>query len=160
METNEIAATPSMNRLARTVFTDLHRTILSHEAGAEAGEMEAIHDMRVAIRRLRVALSNFAVCLPHEDRKRLKTRLEHLAHALGGVRDLDVMIATLEMNLLSRLDEDRPAITSWMRRLKSRRRARLRSLGEYLRGPEYAAFKREFSTEAEPQEQRSHGQAA
>ncbi|MGH9838348.1 MAG: CHAD domain-containing protein [Blastocatellia bacterium] len=163
MVTNEIPASltvDSVDQLAKTVFTDLHRTIVSHEAGAGAGEVEAVHDMRVAIRRLRVALVNFAVCLPREDRKRLRVRLENLAKALGGVRDLDVMIAALESNLLTRLGEDRPAISAWMRRLKSRRRARLRQLTEYLRGDEYAAFRREFSTEAQPLEQQSHGQAA
>ncbi len=166
MVTNEIPASiavgavDSVNQLAKTVFTDLHRTIVSHEAGADAGEVEAIHSMRVAIRRLRVALGNFAVCLPGEDRKRLRTRLENLANALGGVRDLDVMIAALESNLPIRFDEDRPAISAWMRRLKSRRRGRLRQLTEYLHGDEYAAFKREFSTEAQAQEKQSHGQAA
>ena len=160
MLANKAPATESAERLSTRVFTELHRSILNHEAGAVAGDVEAVHDMRVAIRRLRVALSNFAFCIGREDRQRLRTRLEHLAGALGGVRDLDVMIAALESNLPVRIAVDRPAISAWIRRLKSRRRGRQRQLSEYLCGEEYAAFKREFPPEAEPQEGRSHGEAA
>src|SRR5262249_19597745 len=95
-----------------------------------------------------------------EDRQRLRSRLENLAGAMGGVRDLDVMIGTLTRLLSNRTGDERRAIAALIGRLRSRRRSRLRKLVNYLNGEEYMAFKREFSEESEPGKQvRSNGQA-
>jgi CHAD domain-containing protein len=103
--------------------------------------------MRVTVRRLRVALSNFAVCVPKESRKRLRAILENLADALGGVRDMDVMIAAMKSLSpdISGLGpgQEKSAISALVGRLRARRRSRLRSLINYLRAEEYAGFKRE-----------------
>ncbi len=133
----------SVEQLARQVFTDLHRTIISQESGSLVGNVESVHDMRVAVRRLRVALSNFAVCVPKGERKRLRANLENLADALGGVRDMDVMIAALKNSPAPRPDARRSAVSALISRLRARRRSRLRKLIDYLGGDEYAGFKRE-----------------
>ncbi|MBO0726448.1 MAG: CHAD domain-containing protein, partial [Blastocatellia bacterium] len=96
MDRHQPPRSENVEQLALRVFTDLHRTIISHESGSLGGDVDSIHDMRVAVRRLRVALSNFAVCVPKEERKRLRSSLENLADALGGVRDMDVMIAAMK----------------------------------------------------------------
>jgi CHAD domain-containing protein len=126
------------------LFRELQQAIIQHEAGALAGDVEAIHDMRVGIRRLRVALKNFAVCLSKEDRVRLRATLEHLAQALGRARDLDVMIDSLKARRANRRGDDRAALGAFVGRLRARRRRRHRNLVAYLQGEEYAAFKREF----------------
>jgi CHAD domain-containing protein len=143
MDTNEPRRQESVEQLARQVFTDLHQTIVSHESGSFAGDVDSVHDMRVAVRRLRVALSNFAVCVPKEDRKRLRLRLENLADALGGVRDMDVMIAALKTSLTPRPDQEKSAVSALIGRLRTRRRSRLRGLMKYLGGEEYMGFKSE-----------------
>ena len=143
MKMDEAYSQESVEQLAIRVFTDLHQTITSHESGSLDGDVEAVHDMRVTVRRLRVALSNFAVCVPKEDRKRLKSRLENLADALGGVRDMDVMIAVMKASLSSRSIRERSAISVLIGKLRARRRSRLRALINYLRGEDYAGFKRE-----------------
>jgi CHAD domain-containing protein len=59
-------------------------------------DIERVHDMRVATRRLRAALEVFAPCFP---RKRLRAALREvkaLADALGERRDRDVTIAALD----------------------------------------------------------------
>src|SRR5262247_3304954 len=111
MNTDKAHSPEFVEQLAEQVFNDLHQTIISHESGSLDGDVEAVHDMRVTVRRLRVALSNFAVCVPKEDRKRLKSRLENLADALGGVRDMDVMIAVMKASLSSRSIRERSAIS-------------------------------------------------
>jgi CHAD domain-containing protein len=58
-------------------------------------DIEPLHDMRVATRRLRAALEVFEPCFP---RKRFRSTLrdvERLADALGERRDRDVQIAWL-----------------------------------------------------------------
>jgi CHAD domain-containing protein len=143
MDINEPRRPESVEQLARQVFTDLHQTIISHQSGSLAGDVDSVHDMRVAVRRLRVALNNFAVCVPKEDRKRLQLRLENLADALGGVRDMDVMIAALKTSPTPRPDQEKSAVSALIGRLRARRRSRLRALMKYLGGEEYAGFKRE-----------------
>jgi|SRR5262245_249763 len=161
MVPKEISELRSAEQLSKQVFINLHRVIISHGEGANLGDVEAIHDMRVAIRRFRVALNNFAVCILREDRQRLRTRLEHLADALGGVRDLDVMIEALILARSNRTEAERRSLATIIRRLRSRRRSRLQKLSSYLKGDEYAAFKREFSDAPEPiQQEGQHGQAA
>ena len=147
MDINEPRRPESVEQLARLVFTDLHQTIIFHESGSLAGEVESVHDMRVAVRRLRVALSNFAVCVPKEERKRLRLRLENLADALGGVRDMDVMIVALKTSPTPRPDREKPAVSALIGRLRARRRSRLRALMKYLGGEEYVGFKRESPSE-------------
>lgn len=146
MVINEASPAEATARFAQKVFCELQQSILQHETGALAGEVEAVHDMRVGIRRLRVALGNFRVCLPKEDRKRLRANLEHLADALGGVRDLDVMINALKSKQANRSTSSRTAISLFISRLRARRRRRHQQLIGYLQGEEYASFKREFQT--------------
>jgi triphosphatase len=126
------------------VIAELYQSIIAQEQGAISGDVEAIHAMRVAIRRLRVALSNFASTLSREDRRRLQSRLKHLAEPLGEVRDFDVMIAALESSRTVNPGED--AIKSVIGRLRERRRRRHRKLVGYLRGEEFADFKQDFSS--------------
>src|SRR2546426_4306685 len=143
MDICEPACPKSVEQLAKQVFTDLHQTIIFHESGSLAGNVESVHDMRVTVRRLRVAVSNFAVCARKEDRKRLRSRLENLADALGGVRDMDVMIVALKASSTTRPDQEKSAASALIGRLRARRRSRLRTLVNYLGGEEYAGFKRE-----------------
>jgi CHAD domain-containing protein len=157
----------STRQFAAGVIVELYQSIIAQEQGAIRGDVEAIHDMRVAIRRLRVALSNFDSTLAREDRRRLQSLLKHLAEPLGEVRDFDVMIAALESSLTGNPGQD--AIKSVIGRLRDRRRRRLHKLVDYLRGEEYADFKREFSSYStgdgallhpDTNELSKHGQAA
>src|SRR5262247_3904797 len=143
MNLHEPRRPESVEHLPRQIFTDLHQTITSNESGSLAGDVDSVHDMRVAVRRLRVALSNFAVCVPKEDRKRLRLRLKILADALGGVRDMDVMIVALKTSPTPRADQEKSAVSTLIGRLRARRRSRLRALMKYLGGEEYVEFKRE-----------------
>jgi CHAD domain-containing protein len=141
MSADEAQSPVTVQNLADRVFAELHALILSHEDGAKSGNVESIHDMRVSIRRFRVALSNFSVCLSGQEQRQLRLRLEHLAEALGQVRDLDVMVESLTNQLPSRSPRDRKSIESLIQRLRNRRRGRLRALRRYLGGREYTEFK-------------------
>ncbi len=135
----------STDRFTQKLFCELQQAIIRHEEQAMKGDVEAVHDMRVGIRRLRVALSNFAVCLSKNDRRRLRANLKNLADALGGVRDLDVMIDALKLSRKSLAEEEKSAIGTFIKQLGARRRRQLQRLTAYLQGEEYAAFKKEFS---------------
>jgi CHAD domain-containing protein len=65
-----------------------------HEAGTRAGEdIEALHDMRVASRRLREALEIFQFCFPPKNYDYLYNQVRRVTRALGQARNADVEVA-------------------------------------------------------------------
>jgi CHAD domain-containing protein len=58
-----------------------------------ASDPEALHDVRVAVRRLTSALDVFADGLEQEPRRRARRMVRRDADPLGAARDLDVQIA-------------------------------------------------------------------
>ena len=76
------------------------RAIKRELDGALGGDVDGVHRMRVASRRLREALP--VLTLAGEDRedmlggRKLRGKVRQVTRALGGVRELDVALATLE----------------------------------------------------------------
>ena len=60
------------------------------------GAPAALHQARVALRRLRSALSTFAAMLEGSERDRFQAEFRTLASALGRVRDVDVIIGKID----------------------------------------------------------------
>lgn len=90
--------------------------IVRHEPGTRLGaNPEELHDMRVATRRLRAALSLFRPWLPPQS-EYLRVEFGWVARLLGGVRDLDVQIGNLE------LEPEREALAPLVELLQGRRR--------------------------------------
>jgi triphosphatase len=69
--------------------------LLRNEAAALAAEPEGVHQMRIALRRIRSAVSSLKTILPDEDRRWLEEELGWLADALGAARNLDVFTTEL-----------------------------------------------------------------
>jgi CHAD domain-containing protein len=92
----EVTSSSSLGDLAYAVIRRNVAVLLAREPGTRLGEdIEELHDMRVATRRLRAAFDFFADILPVRART-LRTELSWLAKVLGGVRDLDVQIERLD----------------------------------------------------------------
>lgn len=66
------------------------------EAALNFADIEGVHAMRVATRRLRSAMRDFAFLLKKRPLRQVRKDIKKLADALGSVRDLDVAIAALE----------------------------------------------------------------
>jgi CHAD domain-containing protein len=62
----------------------------------EGGNIEPVHRMRVASRRLRAALPLFSSCMPEKKYKAWFREVRGTTRALGSARDLDVQIEFLE----------------------------------------------------------------
>ncbi|HWQ36428.1 MAG TPA: CHAD domain-containing protein [Blastocatellia bacterium] len=143
-ETDNSSRPPGLQTLAWSVCQGLYENVISQEEMVRAGDAEAVHDMRVAVRRLRVALSNFAVCFEAERRRAMRAQLGQIADVLGAVRDLDVMLEALKQQKNRLTPEQKKYVGGLSRRLRARRRRRRRKLLAFLQGDEYAAFKRQF----------------
>jgi putative phosphoesterase len=60
------------------------------------GDIEYVHKMRVASRRIRAALPLFRSCFPKKDFKRWRREIKNVTRLLADARDLDVQIAFIE----------------------------------------------------------------
>lgn len=97
--------------------------VFEHSAGVlDLDDVEPVHDMRVATRRLRAALEVFEPCFPRKSRRKALKRVKALADALGARRDLDVEIELLEGLAGEVAEEDREALRALIGDLRSRQR--------------------------------------
>jgi CHAD domain-containing protein len=72
------------------------RELFDHARGVlDTNDIERVHDMRVATRRLRAALELFEPCFPRKAHARALRSVKTLADGLGERRDRDVAIAAL-----------------------------------------------------------------
>ena len=81
---------------AVTIATRTHELFHSADRVLDTEDIERVHDMRVASRRLRAALEVFAPCFDAGEHRDLLREVKHLADALGKRRDPDVQIEGLQ----------------------------------------------------------------
>ena len=98
----------------------------------DTGEIERLHDMRVATRRLRAALEVFAPCFPRKRHRRVLKRVKRLADALGERRDRDVSIEFLEGLAAETPEADRAGLAALIERLRDEQRRANEGLAPYL----------------------------
>ncbi len=119
--------------------------MLLHEDGTRLGEdIEELHDMRVATRRMRAAFEVFADAYTPKSLKKLLNDLRTTGRTLGKVRDLDVFIEKAR-HYEAALPPDRqadlePLLASWG---QEREQARAKMV-DYLDSNKYADFKLEY----------------
>ena len=87
----------TVEHAARSIVAQHLRRLREQDPGTRIGEdPEALHDMRVATRRLRAAVRIFDAGLPARLRDELRDELRWLGQILGDVRDFDVQLEHLE----------------------------------------------------------------
>jgi inorganic triphosphatase YgiF len=89
-------AEPFAAAAARVVRTRSEELFAHADGVLDVSDIERVHDMRVASRRLRAALEVFAPCFPKAAFDAALADVKTLADALGERRDPDVHIAGLE----------------------------------------------------------------
>ena len=114
----------------RTLGDDLRRETRRVCRDPDADD---VHDLRVAARRLQVAVGAFGGILGDRERRTLADELDRLSKRLGDIRDLDVLLDSLS----TEGQPDAPRLRrAWTR---DRKRARRRLLGEFGR-PRFKRF--------------------
>jgi CHAD domain-containing protein len=93
------------------------------EGVLDTADIERVHDMRVASRRLRAALEIFAPCFPKSLHRRVLREVKRLADDLGERRDRDVQIAELERLSGSLAAGDRAGIGDLIKALREEQEA-------------------------------------
>jgi CHAD domain-containing protein len=118
-----LSAEASYAAAAARVVAVRAQELVDHSAGVlDTGDIERVHDMRVATRRLRAALEVFEPCFPGERWAEDLGEVKALADALGERRDRDVAIAALDGLAAKMAAPDRPGIDSLIDRLRAEQR--------------------------------------
>jgi CHAD domain-containing protein len=89
----------------------------------DTSDIERVHDMRVASRRLRAVLEIFEPCFPQGDFKTVLRDVKALADALGERRDPDVHIEAMEELEAAVQAANRPGIETLVKRQRARQAA-------------------------------------
>jgi triphosphatase len=118
-----VAMTPTANlaEAGRGVLGKHWRKFLKNEQGAREGDMEAVHDMRVATRRLRAMLLVLADVYDEREVSRLRKGLRRVAASLGVVRDAEVWLAAVDEYAAGRAPEERAGLDALTDALVERR---------------------------------------
>jgi CHAD domain-containing protein len=85
----------------------------------DTGDIEGVHDMRVATRRLRASMEIFGPCFPKKRHRKALREVKSLADLLGARRDPDVMIERLRALEAGLTEEDKPGIESLVEELRA-----------------------------------------
>jgi CHAD domain-containing protein len=91
--------------LAEVLRVRFEEVVKCRDAALDPARIDGVHDMRVAIRRLRSVIRDFGEITDKFPLKNLRKRLKRFADSLGVVRDADVCITTLE-KLSAKADDE------------------------------------------------------
>jgi len=134
-----------MSEAGRKILWFHFLRMIKHEPGTRAGEdIEDLHDMRVATRRMRAAVRVFGDFFEPKAIAPFSKGIRRVTRALGPVRDLDVFeekaghyLETLPEVVTSGLD---PLLETW----HNERKAAREKMITFLDSDRYRTFKREF----------------
>lgn len=109
------------------------KEVFEHSEGVlDLGDVERVHDMRVATRRLRAALEIFEPCFPGKRHRKALKKVKALADALGERRDADVEIAQLKGLVEDVAEVDRGALLALIEEVRVRQGQANETLAPYV----------------------------
>ncbi len=136
----------------RKLFSDHLKQLRLFDPAARKGEdPEAVHQMRVAVRRMRSILRAFPEAFSSRQQRRFTGELRWLGQALGGVRDLDVQLERLERDSIAIPAWQRAALNGYLEALRLRKQASVAELRQTLELERYLGLLlsiEKFSNEA------------
>ena len=143
---------------ARTVAVRAQEVYEHADGVLDTGDIERVHAMRVATRRLRAVLEIYEPCFPRKALKPVLAEVKELADALGERRDPDVELLALEQFAASVGPDERAGVQVFIDRTRAEQtdgnavlaaaleraeamdlRTRLEELAELARGHEAEA---------------------
>ncbi len=133
----------SLPKILRTRFEEM----IVHEAGTiDGSDIEALHDMRVASRRVQAVLKIFRDIYPKKKFRKEYQELRSLIRALGEVRDYDVFIDKLEKMKkdTGSVNSDNRAMDLLIIRKSSEREEKRKLLNSHLSELNKAGYKEHF----------------
>jgi len=127
----DVAITPDMvvAEAFRAVGRSCLRQIVANAPAVRAGRPEALHQMRIGLRRLRAGIVLFSDVLAGEDFDTIKDKLRWITQELGPARDLDVFAADVLEPLRAAHPDDAELAAAQRDFAESRAAAYARAIG-------------------------------
>ena len=144
MQTKEKKATrfATLDSFAYAAIEKHFKKSIKHESDVlDDQDPEALHQMRVGLRRLRTAVDvfGFAVKLPKSISDRA---ISKIAHSLGAVRDLDVLTAELRAQQQANLPaSEQNQLETLLKKMNKQRKRDFAYLKRMLKGSDYDSLK-------------------
>jgi CHAD domain-containing protein len=111
----------SFRAVARDAVGVRAQEVFQHAAGVlDTEDIERVHNMRVATRRLRAVLEVFAPAFDGAEHKAVLEDVKALADALGARRDPDVQLAALDALAAVLPAADQPGLEAFAARLRDK----------------------------------------
>lgn len=146
-EIKDIAADEKLETCARQIIVTRFREMMCYKEGARDGrDIEFVHDMRVASRRLRTAMENFADCFPRKPFKKHYKQVKVITRTMGGVRDLDVLIARFQKELVTLSEVEQRDIRGLIEHLHQKREEARKPMLALFAKLETRGFEKKFLT--------------
>ena len=121
--------------------------IFEHSEGVlDIVDIERVHAMRVATRRLRAVLEIYAPCFPADELRPVLRDVKQLADALGARRDPDVELLALEQFAVSVGPDERPGVEHFIARTRAEQEDGNRRLAAALEDVERSALRGRIAT--------------
>ena len=114
----------------------LEHLLANQDSLFDSGDPEAIHQMRVALRRLRSALSLFKPMLNDPQSQALRAELRWMQQTLGGARDGDVLLTEI-VQPLERLYQFTPGYEGLVERIEQMRQAERQAMLKEVAAPRF-----------------------
>jgi inorganic triphosphatase YgiF len=122
----------------RAIALSCLRHLMLNEEAVRRGEAEGIHQMRVALRRLRSAISLYKNMLQDPQSEQVKLQLKWLSEQLGPARDMDVFVKETVLPLQQSQPPGRGSKLATLKAvLKARRAAGVEKARLALKGEHY-----------------------
>ena len=135
----------TLSEAGRKVMGYHFAQMVLHEAGTRLGEdIEELHDMRVATRRMRAAFEVFRDAFEPKAIKQHLKGLRATGRALGRVRDLDVFMEKAQQYLDTIPQEQRSGLGPLLGLWENERQDDREKMLEHLNSENYVNFKRKF----------------
>ncbi|MBC8013593.1 MAG: CHAD domain-containing protein [Methyloceanibacter sp.] len=132
----DIAPKMTAGEAFRAIALSCLRQIVANEPAMCAGQAEALHQMRIGLRRLRAAIAIFADVVGDAEVERIKAELKWITRELGPARDLDVFAADVLAPLRASHPED-DGIAATHRDFEERRAAAYASAAGSVRSDRF-----------------------
>jgi CHAD domain-containing protein len=148
-----LAYTDSIETASRKIVSFYFEAMVDNEKGTLEGEdPEALHDMRVATRRMRAALRVLGPYLRESDPTKLRRGLRAIAQALGAVRDMDVLIENAKTFRDSLPEEQKADVDGLIQSWDDDRNGSRKQLVRLLESKDYDRFKKNLNNFIKEQE--------
>ena len=122
----------------------LHEMMSNLDGTRKGDDIEALHDMRVASRRLRAALSVFVAAFPPKPFGVIEKEVAKTTDALGAVRDSDVQIEFIQAAIDKAPESEKVGLRAFVTHLQQERDRERVLLVKELNRLEKSAFTKDF----------------